>query len=189
VERGNLTLLNNLWDVLGWGNWRRVFFWRSKHQVHERSGWAIWVATKSGVRIHFSSLPFDRWIEVYSQTSETPLLYRMWSSSERKSIFANPDGSILICLPKKIFFPLNFLVVSQQLVWLLELVAGRPRVFLADEPTGISIRSSQRNYGSVSRTSSGGPPLFQGNSCLRKRPTWHRLINMPRWKIESDEAI
>jgi putative ABC transport system ATP-binding protein len=72
---------------------------------------------------------------------ETPLLYRNVSSGERKSIIANLLDRFNM-VAKKDLFPAQLSGGQQQLVGIARAIAGRPRVLLADEPTG-NLHSAQ----------------------------------------------
>jgi ABC-type lipoprotein export system ATPase subunit len=72
---------------------------------------------------------------------ETPLLYRSVASSERKSIIAELLDRFNM-VAKKDLFPEQLSGGQQQLVGIARAVAGRPRILLADEPTG-NLHSAQ----------------------------------------------
>ncbi|MEX2592611.1 MAG: ABC transporter ATP-binding protein [Anditalea sp.] len=72
---------------------------------------------------------------------ETPLLYRNVASSERKSIIADLLDRFSM-VAKKDLFPEQLSGGQQQLVGVARAIAGRPRILLADEPTG-NLHSAQ----------------------------------------------
>lgn len=72
---------------------------------------------------------------------ETPLLYRKVSSTERKSIIADLLDRFNM-VAKKDLFPAQLSGGQQQLVGIARAIAGRPRILLADEPTG-NLHSAQ----------------------------------------------
>jgi ABC-type lipoprotein export system ATPase subunit len=120
---------------------------------------------------------------------ETPLLYRNVSSSERKSIIANLMDRFNM-VAKKDLFPTQLSGGQQQLVGIARAVAGRPRVLLADEPTG-NLHSGQAKeimeiFQELHRE---GTTIIQATHSRENADFGTRLINMLDGKIESDEAI
>jgi ABC-type lipoprotein export system ATPase subunit len=120
---------------------------------------------------------------------ETPLLYRNVPSSERKSIIANLMDRFNM-VAKKDLFPAQLSGGQQQLVGIARAVAGRPRVLLADEPTG-NLHSGQAKeimeiFQELHRE---GTTIIQATHARENADFGTRLINMLDGKIESDEAI
>jgi ABC-type lipoprotein export system ATPase subunit len=120
---------------------------------------------------------------------ETPLLYRNVPSSERKSIIANLMDRFNM-VAKKDLFPSQLSGGQQQLVGIARAVAGRPRVLLADEPTG-NLHSGQAKeimeiFQELHRE---GTTIIQATHARENADFGTRLINMLDGKIERDEAI
>ncbi|MDE0561216.1 ABC transporter ATP-binding protein [Algoriphagus sp. NF] len=120
---------------------------------------------------------------------ETPLLYRKVSSSERKSIIAELLDRFNM-VAKKDLFPAQLSGGQQQLVGIARAIAGRPRVLLADEPTG-NLHSAQAKeimevFQELHRE---GTTIIQATHARENAEYGTRLINLLDGKIESDEKI
>jgi ABC-type lipoprotein export system ATPase subunit len=120
---------------------------------------------------------------------ETPLLYRGVPSNERKSIIANLLDRFNM-VAKKDLFPAQLSGGQQQLVGIARAVAGKPRVLLADEPTG-NLHSGQAKeimevFQELHRE---GTTLIQATHARENADYGTRLIDMLDGKIEKDEAI
>ncbi|TDK43531.1 ABC transporter ATP-binding protein [Algoriphagus formosus] len=120
---------------------------------------------------------------------ETPLLYRKVPSSERKSIIAELLDRFNM-VAKKDLFPAQLSGGQQQLVGIARAIAGRPRVLLADEPTG-NLHSAQAKeimevFQELHRE---GTTIIQATHARENAEYGTRLINLLDGKIESDEKI
>ncbi|RIW12954.1 ABC transporter ATP-binding protein [Algoriphagus lacus] len=120
---------------------------------------------------------------------ETPLLYRNVSSSERKSIIANLLDRFNM-VAKKDLFPAQLSGGQQQLVGIARAIAGRPRVLLADEPTG-NLHSAQAKeiMEIFKELHTEGTTIIQATHARENADFGTRLINLVDGRIESDEAI
>lgn len=120
---------------------------------------------------------------------ETPLLYRNVSSSDRKSIIAELLDRFKM-VAKKDLFPAQLSGGQQQLVGIARAVAGKPRVLLADEPTG-NLHSAQAKeimevFQELHRE---GTTIIQATHARENADYGTRLIQLIDGRIESDEAI
>lgn len=120
---------------------------------------------------------------------ETPLLYRKVSSSARKSIIAELLDRFNM-VAKKDLFPAQLSGGQQQLVGIARAIAGKPKILLADEPTG-NLHSAQANeimevFQELHRE---GTTIIQATHARENADYGTRLINMLDGKVENDEVI
>ena len=120
---------------------------------------------------------------------ETPLLYRKVSSTDRKSIIAELLDRFNM-VAKKDLFPAQLSGGQQQLVGIARAIAGRPRVLLADEPTGNLHSAQAREIMEVFKElHAEGTTIIQATHARENADFGTRLIQLIDGRIESDEAI
>ncbi len=117
---------------------------------------------------------------------ETPLLYRDVSGSERKSIIANLLDRFNM-VAKKDLFPEQLSGGQQQLVGVARAIAGKPRVLLADEPTGNLHSAQAREIMQVfQELHKEGTTIIQATHARENADYGTRLIEMLDGKIDQD---
>ena len=120
---------------------------------------------------------------------ETPLLYRSVSSSERKSIIADLLDRFNM-VAKKDLFPAQLSGGQQQLVGIARAVAGRPRILLADEPTGNLHSTQAKEIMEVFKElHQEGTTIIQATHSAENAAYGTRLIEIVDGKIQKDTAI
>ncbi|WP_200979330.1 ABC transporter ATP-binding protein [Echinicola sp. 20G] len=120
---------------------------------------------------------------------ETPLLYRSVSSSERKSIVAELLDRFNM-VAKKDLFPAQLSGGQQQLVGIARAIAGKPRILLADEPTG-NLHSNQAKqimevFAELNRE---GTTIIQATHAEENAVYGNRLLEIVDGKIEEDKIL
>jgi ABC-type lipoprotein export system ATPase subunit len=114
---------------------------------------------------------------------ETPLLYRNVGSSARKSIIADLLDRFNM-VAKKDLFPEQLSGGQQQLVGVARATAGKPRVLLADEPTGNLHSAQAREIMEVFRElNQEGSTIIQATHSRENAGYGTRLIEMLDGKI------
>ncbi|WP_373523034.1 ABC transporter ATP-binding protein [Aquiflexum sp.] len=120
---------------------------------------------------------------------ETPLLYRNVSGSERKSIIADLLDRFNM-VAKKDLFPEQLSGGQQQLVGIARAIAGKPRVLLADEPTGNLHSAQAKEIMEVFKElNKEGTTIIQATHSRENADYGTRLIEMLDGKIDQDIAI
>ncbi len=118
---------------------------------------------------------------------ETPLLYRNVSSSDRKSIIAELLDRFNM-VAKKDLFPAQLSGGQQQLVGIARAVAGKPRVLLADEPTGNLHSAQAKEIMEVFKElHADGTTIIQATHARENAEYGTRLIQLIDGRIDSDE--
>ncbi|MCH7399782.1 ABC transporter ATP-binding protein [Belliella sp. DSM 107340] len=114
---------------------------------------------------------------------ETPLLYRNTNSSERKSIIAELLDRFNM-VAKKDLFPEQLSGGQQQLVGIARAIAGRPRILLADEPTGNLHSVQAKEIMEVFKElNESGTTIIQATHARENANYGNRLIEMSDGKI------
>jgi|SRR5690554_2751483 len=120
---------------------------------------------------------------------ETPLLYRGVASSERKSIIAELLDRFKM-VAKKDLFPAQLSGGQQQLVGIARAVAGKPRILLADEPTGNLHSTQAKEIMEVFKElHQEGTTIIQATHSAENASYGSRLIEIVDGKIGKDTAL
>lgn len=120
---------------------------------------------------------------------ETPLLYRKVPGAERRSIIANLLDRFNM-VAKKDLFPAQLSGGQQQLVGIARAIAGKPKVLLADEPTGNLHSAQAKEIMEVfQELHKEGTTIIQATHARENADFGTRLINLVDGKVTTDEKI
>ena len=114
---------------------------------------------------------------------ETPLLYKSVKSSERKAMVADMLDRFNI-VGKKDLFPVQLSGGQQQLVGVARALIGKPKLILADEPTGnLNSKQSTEIMELFSQLNKEGVTIIQATHSEKNAAYGSRTINLLDGKI------
>lgn len=116
---------------------------------------------------------------------ETPLLYKNIKSSERKALVADMLDRFNI-VGKKDLFPMQLSGGQQQLVGIARALIGKPKLILADEPTGnLNSKQSTEIMELFTALNKEGVTIIQATHSNHNASYGTRIINLLDGKIVS----
>jgi putative ABC transport system ATP-binding protein len=169
---GKTTLLNiiGMLDEASEGEYR--FSDQEVHKLNERKRAQLY---KQHIGFIFQSYHLIDDLTVY-ENLETPLLYKRIKGAERKSMVCDTLDRFQI-VGKKSLFPSQLSGGQQQLVGVARAIIARPRLLLADEPTG-NLHSSQGEeiMQLLSKLNKEGTTIIQVTHSERNASYGNRII-------------
>ena len=116
---------------------------------------------------------------------ETPLLYQNVKSSERKAMVSDMLDRFNI-VGKRDLFPNQLSGGQQQLVGIVRALIAKPKVLLADEPTGnLNSKQGEEIMDLFQQINNEGVTILQVTHSEKNASYGHRIVNLLDGRIES----
>lgn len=182
---GKSTLLNILGMLEQPSGGEYFFFDEPVHKFRERK--------RNELHKHYMGFVFQAYhlideLTVY-ENIETPLLYRKINKKDRQSMVADVLDKFNI-VAKKDLFPHQLSGGQQQLVGVARAIISKPKLLLADEPTG-NLHSSQGEIimDLFKKLHGEGVTIVQVTHSEKNAQYGSRIINLKDGWLESDVAV
>lgn len=182
---GKTTLLNILGMLDGASGGAYHFLGEPVHKLNERSRNEL---HKQYMGFVFQAYHLIDDLTVY-ENIETPLLYRQVKSKERKSIVADMLDRFQI-VGKKDLFPEQLSGGQQQLVGVARAIVHKPRLLLADEPTGnLHTKQGEKIMDLFKELNEEGVTIVQVTHSEKNAQYGSRVIQLEDGNIKEDIRI
>ncbi len=182
---GKSTLLNIIGMLEEPSGGEYHFFDEPVHKFNERK--------RNELHKHYMGFVFQAYhlideLTVY-ENIETPLLYRNVKSSERKSMVADILDRFNI-VAKKDLFPSQLSGGQQQLVGVARAIISKPKLLLADEPTG-NLHTSQGEMimDLFKKLHGEGVTIIQVTHSEKNAQYGTRIVNLLDGWVDTDERV
>ena len=179
---GKSTLLNCIGMLDNFTGGGYTFLGEPVHSMKERNRSKLY---KEYIGFVFQAYHLIDELTVY-ENIETPLLYKNVKSSERKGMVADMLDRFNI-VGKKDLFPIQLSGGQQQLVGVARALIGKPKLILADEPTGnLNSKQSTEIMALFSQLNKEGVTIIQATHSESNASYGSRIINLLDGKIVSE---
>ena len=176
---GKSTLLNCIGMLDNFTDGGYVFLNQVVHSMKERQRSKLY---KEYIGFVFQAYHLIDELTVY-ENIETPLLYKNIKSSERKALVADILDRFNI-VGKKDLFPTQLSGGQQQLVGIARALIGKPKLILADEPTGnLNSKQSEEIMELFEELNKEGVTIIQATHSEKNASYGARIINLLDGKI------
>src|SRR6201985_1803244 len=178
---GKSTLLNIIGMLDEPSEGYHYFMDQPVHQLKEKQRSALY---KKYIGFVFQAYHLIDELTVY-ENIETPLIYQDYKSSERKAMVADILDRFQI-VGKKDLFPTQLSGGQQQLVGIARALIGKPKLLLADEPTGnLNSKQGEEIMELFKQLNNEGVTIIQVTHSEKNAAYGSRIINLLDGRIEN----
>jgi len=178
---GKSTLLNVIGMLDGFDEGEYHFLHESVHKMKERQRSALY---KQYIGFVFQQYHLIDELTVY-ENIETPLIYQDLKTSERKAMVADMLDRFNI-VGKKDLFPTQLSGGQQQLVGIARALIAKPKLLLADEPTGnLNSKQGEEIMELFKQLNNEGVTIIQVTHSEKNAGYGSRIINLLDGRIEN----
>jgi putative ABC transport system ATP-binding protein len=179
---GKSTLLNCIGMLDAFTNGGYTFLGEAVHLMKEKTRSKLY---KEYIGFVFQAYHLIDELTV-KENIETPLLYKNIKTSERKALVADMLDRFNI-VGKKDLFPQQLSGGQQQLVGIARALISKPKLILADEPTGnLNSKQSEEIMELFSELNKEGVTIIQATHSEKNASYGSRIINLLDGKILSN---
>ncbi len=179
---GKSTLLNIIGMLDEFNEGEYHFLHESVHKLKEKQRSALY---KQYIGFVFQAYHLIDELTVY-ENIETPLIYQDIKTSERKAMVADILDRFQI-VGKKDLFPTQLSGGQQQLVGVARALIAKPKLILADEPTGnLNSKQGEEIMGLFSELNKEGVTIIQVTHSEKNAAYGKRIINLLDGMITSN---
>lgn len=177
---GKSTLLNVIGMLDEFNEGEYNFMHESVHKLKEKQRANLY---KQYIGFVFQAYHLIDELTVY-ENIETPLIYQDIKSSERKAMVADILDRFNI-VGKKDLFPTQLSGGQQQLVGIARALIARPKLLLADEPTGnLNSKQGEEIMNLFSELNKEGVAIIQVTHSEKNAAYGSRIINLLDGRVE-----
>src|SRR5438477_287098 len=182
---GKSTLLNIVGMLDDFNEGQYHFMHESVHKLKEKQRSALY---KQYIGFVFQAYHLIDELTVY-ENIETPLIYQNIRTSERKAMVADILDRFQI-VGKKDLFPTQLSGGQQQLVGIARALISKPKLILADEPTGnLNSKQGEEIMGLFKELNNEGVSIIQVTHSEKNASYGTRIINLLDGMIENPKPL
>ena len=171
---GKSTLLNIVGMLDDFNEGEYHFMHESVHKLKEKQRSALY---KQYIGFVFQAYHLIDELTVY-ENIETPLIYQNIKTSERKAMVADILDRFQI-VGKKDLFPTQLSGGQQQLVGIARALIAKPKLILADEPTGnLNSKQGEEIMGLFKEMNDEGVSIIQVTHSEKNASYGSRIVNL-----------
>ena len=177
---GKSTLLNVIGMLDGFDEGEYEFLYEPVHKLKEKQRTGLY---KRYIGFVFQAYHLIDELTVY-ENIETPLIYQDVKAPERKAMVADMLDRFHI-VGKKDLFPTQLSGGQQQLVGIARALIARPKLLLADEPTGnLNSKQGEEIMNLFSELNKEGVTIIQVTHSEKNASYGSRVINLLDGRIQ-----